>query len=146
MNSQNVPNQRRERVGRGFGDASEKQEIELNNAEWVENSLNVRTEQEQSSPPSSPQVLSTALSFLSGVPSSPLRIIHQEGFLAAPCPDGALLLPLFVFCSCGLSADHFLFLGRDKMSGIAMCGRARKREQGGREGEKLNNHNKAEGG
>ncbi len=89
-----------------------------------------------------PQVLSTALSFLSGVPSSPLRIIHQEGFLAAPCPDGALLLPLFVFCSCGLSADHFLFLGRDKMSGIAMCGRARKREQGGREGEKLNNHKK----
>ncbi len=93
-----------------------------------------------------PQVLSTSLSFLSGVPSTPLRIIHQEGFLAAPCPDGALLLPLFVFWSCGLSADHFLFLGRDKMSGIAMCGRARKREQGGREGEKFNNHNKAEGG
>ncbi len=88
-----------------------------------------------------PQVFSAALSFLSGIPSSPLGIIHQEGNgflqLCAPRPDRALLVPLFLFCSCGLSADHFLFLGRDKMSGIAMCRRARKREQGGREGEKI---------
>lgn len=60
----------------GFGDASEKQEIELNNGEQVENYLNVRKEQERSSrPPSGFQ----RGSFLSGVPSSPLGIIHQEG-------------------------------------------------------------------
>lgn len=61
----------------GFRDASEKQEIELNNGEQVENYLNVIKEQERSSPP--PPFRFSVHSFLSGIPSSPLGIIHQEG-------------------------------------------------------------------